>query len=86
MHIDKDIEIPNDYYELFESFIEKFGEDENKDYLFFFKDNDNVKNEDVKDKYYIKNDVCYSDFIDKKKYLLRNLKKKKKKKKIQKQK
>ena len=75
MHIDKDIEIPNDYYELFESFIEKFGEDENKDYLFFFKDNDNIKNEDIKDKNYIKNDVCYSDFIDKKKIYVNELKK-----------
>ena len=77
MHIDKDIEIPNDYYELFESFIEKFGEDENKDYLFFFKDNYNLKNEDAKDKYYIKNDACYSDFIDKKKIYVKELKKEK---------
>lgn len=77
MHIEKIIEIPNDYDELLESFIEEFGGDENKEYLFFFKDNDNVKNKDVKEKDYIKNDVCYSDFIDKKKIYVQELKKEK---------
>jgi len=77
MHIDKVIEIPIDYDELLESFIEEFGGDENKEYLFFFKDNDNVKNKDVKEKDYIKNDVCYSDFIDKKKIYVQELKKEK---------
>lgn len=77
MHIEKIIEIPNDYDELLESFIEEFGGDENKEYLFFFKDNDNIKNKDVKEKDYIKNDVCYSDFIDKKKIYVQELKKEK---------
>ena len=77
MNIDKAIEIPNDYDELLESFNEEFEGDENKEYLFFFKDNDNVKNEDVKEKDYIKNDVCYSDFIDKKKIYVQELKKEK---------
>ena len=75
---DKVIEIPNDYDELLESFIEVFEGDENKDYLFFFKDNDNVKKEDISEKDYIKNDVCYSDFIDKKKIYVQELKKEKK--------
>ena len=75
---DKVIEIPNDYDELLESFIEVFEGDENKDYLFFFKDNDNVKNEDISEKDYIKNGVCYSDFIDKKKIYVQELKKEKK--------
>ena len=75
MNIEKIIEIPNDYDELLDSFIEEFREDENKDYEFFFKDNDNINNEDIKEKHFIKNDVCYSDFINKKQIFVQELKK-----------
>jgi hypothetical protein len=77
MHIDKVIEIPNDYNELLESFIEKFEEDEKKDYIFFFKDNDDANNEDIREKDYIKKDICYSDFHNKKKIYVQEIKKEK---------
>lgn len=78
-HIDRVIGIPYDYDELLETFIEKFKADEDKEYLFFFKDNDNINNEDVKEKDYIKKDVCFSDFENKKKIYVVELKNEKEK-------
>jgi len=77
MNIEKVIAIPNDFDEILDSFIEEFWEDENKDYEFFFKDNDNAKKEDIKEIDYIKNDICYSDFINKKQIFVKEFKKEK---------